>query len=112
MIYIQVYRVAAAKGVPGMRSKIAEIEPPHEPPTKIAIKKPIAATAGKPIATGSNKIIPISGPRPGIAPTISPTIMPIKVKISANGDEKTSKPAEKKSMIIRCLPWYKDSPNP
>jgi hypothetical protein len=95
-----------------MRSKIAEIEPPHDPPTKIAIKKPIAATAGKPIATGSNKIIPISGPRPGIAPTTSPTIMPVKVKISANGDEKTSNPAEKKSMIIRCLPWYKDSPNP
>ena len=92
--------MAAANGVPGILNKIAEIDPPHEPPTKIAIRKPIAGTAGKLIATGSNRIIPMRGPSPGMAPTINPTIIPVKVNIKANGDVKTSKPAEKNSKII------------
>jgi hypothetical protein len=40
------------------------------------------------------------GPSPGMAPTINPTIIPVKVNIKANGDVKTSKPAEKNSKII------------
>jgi hypothetical protein len=62
------------------------------------------------MATGSNNIIPISGPRPGIAPTTSPTTIPVKVRVRIRGDKNTSSPTDKKSKIIELLPWNVDTP--
>jgi len=85
-------RVAAASGVPGIRNKIAEMEPPQEPPTKIAIRNPIAANGGRVIATGKSKIIPMRGPRPGRAPTSRPNNTPSNVSPMASGVKNNSNP--------------------
>src|SRR6056297_1296989 len=94
-----------------MRNRIAEIDPPQEPPTNMAIRNPIAATGGNPMATGSRRTIPISGPRPGIAPTTRPIMIPANVSPRARGDRKTSSPAERKSRIKAYLPRNEDVPD-
>ena len=72
-----------------MRSRIADIEPPHEPPTKIAIKNPIAGIGGSDMAAGKRRMMPISGPRPGSAPTRSPIMIPNKVSPIERGFKKS-----------------------
>ena len=56
--------------VPGMPSRIAEIAP-QDPPTKIAINNPTPQQVSM-ILQLVKKIIPINGPRPGMAPIITP----------------------------------------
>ena len=51
-------KVAAANGVPGMPSRIAEIAPPQDPPTKIAINNPTPSTGVNDITTGKKKNYP------------------------------------------------------
>ena len=81
---------------------MADIEPPQEPPTKIAINSPIAATGGRPIATGRSRMIPISGPSPGSAPTRRPNMTPISVSPIASGVENSSNPVvrDSASMVV------------
>ena len=81
-----------------MRSRIADIEPPHEPPTKIAIKNHIAGIGGSDMAAGNSSMLPISGPRPGSAPTKSPIMIPNKVSPIERGFKKSSKPYRKESI--------------
>ena len=75
------------------------------------MRKPIAGTGGKPMATGSKRIIPMSGPRPGMAPTIRPMMIPANVRPRASGDRKTSSPADRNSKIMAHLPGDKDVPD-
>ena len=46
------------------------------------------------MAKGSKRMIPINGPRPGMAPTTSPTMIPANVRPKASGDRKTSESGE------------------
>ena len=69
--------VIIAAGVPGIRSKVAEIKPPLIDPTYMATSR-IMASAGLLIenVSGNVKVINMAPVSPGIAPTITPSTTP------------------------------------
>jgi hypothetical protein len=96
--------VAAASGVPGIRSRIAEIDPPHDPPTKMEIRNPIAGMGGSEIAAGNKRMMPIRGPSPGSAPTRRPIMMPRNISPIDSGVKNNSKPYRNDSKGITVSP--------
>ena len=70
-------------GVPGMRSKIAEISPPVIEPVYIDTSRIIASAGAMKNVKGRDRAISIDPVRPGIAPTTMPANVPPTRKISA-----------------------------
>lgn len=64
--------VAAAAGVPGVRIRIAEIEPPNIAPQYTPARTISPVDAGIPKVIGISNATPIAADRPGRAPMVIP----------------------------------------
>ena len=74
------YTVARFAFVPGIPSRIAEINPPETPPQYILAMKIIAVVALIAKDTGRSKVIAVFAPMPGIAPNMMPMMTPLTRK--------------------------------
>jgi hypothetical protein len=68
--------VADAAFVPGVRIRIAGIEPPYSAPTYTLARSTMAVTGSMPYVSGSSSAIAIDGEMPGNAPPRIPQITP------------------------------------
>src|SRR5689334_8335407 len=68
--------VAAAALVPGVRIRIAGIEPPYSAPTYVDARTTTATVGSMPYVNGSSSAIVIDGEMPGSAPPRIPQATP------------------------------------
>jgi hypothetical protein len=87
--------VADAEGVPGVFSRIADIEPPYIPPQNKPQSMTNAVFAGKRYTSGSSRMIPIDAVRPGSAPMITPIATPKTINAKVRGSNTSAKPVNK-----------------
>lgn len=69
--------VADADGVPGIFSRIADMEPPHMPEAYNPSSRHIEVTAGRLKVMGNNSTIPNDMVNPGVEPMNNPKNTPI-----------------------------------
>jgi len=81
--------VAIEEAVPGILSRIAEINPPEIPPIYRPTNSEIPFIGSMPNDIGKNKIIAMEADRPGIEPNTIPTITPAKIKLIQTGFSNT-----------------------
>jgi hypothetical protein len=77
-----------AAGVPGMRRRVALINPPLTAPTYIATRRTRPSTGSIEKVKGRVRAINIVPVRPGIPPTVIPRVVPKRTSPRIKGSEK------------------------
>ena len=75
-------------GVPGIRSKVAVINPPLTEPTYMETNSTKALFPSMEKVNGKLKAISIAPVNPGTAPTITPRLVPRAINAKAGGDKR------------------------
>lgn len=75
-------------GVPGIRNKVAVINPPLTEPTYIETNRTKALLPSMEKVNGKVRAINIAPVNPGMAPTITPKLVPKAIKAKAAGEER------------------------
>ena len=91
--------VAAADGVPGIPSNIAETDPPVMPPIYVPSSMPIAGVGGIEKVIGRISARATVKVRPGIEPKTSPSKVPPITAIKASGLKARGNAARSDSMV-------------